>query len=167
MVRASKRGELKRYRDKIQQVLAKYHDSKPVQTALMIADDLLNYRPHADWTKHHRCAEQMKRLRDGGITARDVVQRAAEVWALQQFDQRFETRKVLDNAMARHLLQLVPQGTYRAPGTLLRYLGEMLTDDLGLFCTGVCRQIERDDAARRDARRTFNDGWAIRGEQPK
>lgn len=164
MIKASRRHELKRYREKIQQVLAKYHDSKPVQIALTLADDLLVYRPRADFTKHHRTAEQMKRLRNGGITARDVLQRICEVWALQMFDQRFEDVKVLENALARHLLQLVPQGTYRPPGTLLRYLGSMLAEDFGLFCTGVCRQIDRDAEARRDARKVFNEGWAIRGE---
>lgn len=163
-VRATRRHELKRYREQIREVLAKYHNSAPVQAALTIADDLLNYVPRRDYTKHHRCAEQMKRLRAGGITAKDILQRVAEVWSLQMFDHRLEDRKVLDNAMARHLLQIVPQGTYRPQGTLLRYLGAMLTDDLGLFCTGVCRQITKDAETRATARKVFDRGWAIAGE---
>jgi hypothetical protein len=163
-VNTSTRGELRRYREPISRVLAKYSESDAVQKALHVADDILLYRPRADFTVHYKIQEQMRRLRAEGVTARELLQRVCEVVALQMLDNRFENERVFTYALARHVLQLRSQKTWRPGGVLCRYLGALLRDELGVFPHAVLRQIEKDAEARRDAKRAFETGWQIRGE---
>ena len=158
-----KRGELATYRDRISFVLDKYACSNAVTAAVMVADDLLNWRPRADFTVHYRLAEEMRRLRDGGVTARQMLQRVSEVWALQAFDGRFGSERELRVSLARGVLLLRPLGK-RPYGPLLGLLGRELQEDLGKFAAGVCWRIEEDAKVRAGARKAF-DQWAMRGEE--
>lgn len=158
-----KRGELATYRDRISFVLDKYACSNAVTAAVMVADDLMNWRPRADFTVHYRLAEEMQRLRSGGVTAREILQRIAEVWALQAFDQRFASERELQVSLARAVLLLRPLQK-RPYGPLLRLIGRELQEDLGKFAAGVCWRIERDAEVRAGAKKAF-DQWAMRGEE--
>ena len=159
-----KKGELAQYRKRISFVLDKYATSSAVSAAVMLADDLLNWKPRADFTNHYRLATQMTRLREAGCTAREIIQRVAEVWSLQAFDQRFGSERELEYALARAVLMLRSQGKWRPSGPLLRLLGSELHEALGKFAAGVCWRIERDDEVRAGAKKAF-DSWAMRGEQ--
>jgi hypothetical protein len=163
-VRATRAGELRRHREPISRVLAKYGHSKAVQAALHIADDILLYRPRADFTVHYQIQEQMTRLRTAGVTARELLQRVCEVVALQMLENRFESERVFTYSLARHVLQLRSQVKWRPTGVLLRYLGTVLREELGVFPYGVLQRIERDAEARKDAKRAFESGWTIQGE---
>src|SRR6185437_13247230 len=63
-----RRGELAKYRERISFLFDKYACSKPVTAAVMVADDLLNWRPRMGFTNHYRLAANMERLRNGGCT---------------------------------------------------------------------------------------------------
>ncbi len=158
-----KRADLAIHRKRISFVLDKYGRSKAVAAAVMLADDLLNWRPKHDWTVQYTLAEQMQRLRDGGVTAREVLQRVCEVWALQAFEQRFDGERVLEYGLARAVLMLRGQRTWRPAGPLLRLLGRELREAFGKFAAGVCWRIEEDDKVRAGAKQAF-DQWAMRGE---
>ena len=158
-----KKGELARHRKRISFVLDKYANSSAVSAAVMLADDLLNWKPRADFTNHHRLATQMTRLRDAGCTAREIIQRVSEVWSLQAFDQRFANERELEYGLARAVLMLRSQGKWRASGPLLRLLGGELHETFGKFAAGVCWRIEKDAEVRAGAKQAF-DQWAMRGE---
>lgn len=158
-----RRGELAKYRDRISFVLDKYACSKAIEAAVMLADDFLQWRPRADFTNHYKLASHMQRLKDGGCTARELIQRVCEVWALQAFDQRFADERELMYAMARSVLMLRSQGKTRPAGPLLRLLGRELLEDLGKFAAGVCMRITQDDEVRAGAKRAFEQ-WSMRGE---
>jgi hypothetical protein len=132
---------------------------------VLIADDYLHWRPRADFSNHYKLADQMQRLRTHArpTTAREFLQRCCEVWALQAFDQRFDTGELLRISMARGVLMLRAQGTFRPGRPLLRLLGDQLVDDLGKFCAGVCLKIEQDHQTRANAKRDF-ESWAIAGQ---
>ena len=159
------KGDLKKYREQIDRTLDRYACSKAVHAAVLIADDYLHWRPRSDFTNHYTLADQMKRLRTHArpTTAREFLQRSCEVWALQAFDQRFDTTELLAISMARGVLMLRGQGTFRPGRPLLRLLGDQLVEDLGKFCAGVCLKIEADHQMRVNAKRAF-ESWAIAGQ---
>lgn len=159
-----RRGELAKYRERISFVLDKYGSSKAVDAAVMLADDFLQWKPRGDFTNHYRLAAQMQRLKEGGCTAREFLQRVCEVWALQAFDQRFANERELLFALSRGVLYLRPQGTSRPAGPLLKLLGRELLADLGKFAAGVCMRIEKDDEVRAGAKKAFEQ-WTMRGEE--
>ena len=164
--RALKHAELMRHREPVARTLAKYLESSAVKSALMLADDVLTFRPRHDFGYENEMREQMLLLRDHGVTAREVLQRVCEIWCLQAFDQRFSTDRELHHALARGVLKLRRWGLWRPGSRLLRSLGRELQEQLGTFATGLYMQIEKDHEVRAQAKKNFETGWTIRGEAP-
>jgi hypothetical protein len=163
--RSLRNSALQQHRERIARALSKYQNSSAVKHAVMLADDLLSFRPRHGFGVEERLQAQMLRLRGEGVTARELLQRVTEVWALQAFDQRFDSERELDHAMARAVLKLRPMRTWRPAGPLLRHLGREIREELGRFCAGLCMRLDADDEVRVQARKAFETGWTMDGEE--
>lgn len=161
------RGVLKRYREEIARVLAKYGHTPAVAAALNTCADLLLYQPSSDFTSHHATAAQFARLRDGAVTPRDLLQRAVEVFAVHKFDGQWTTPAVLDSTLARFTMQLRPSyGVWRPRQPLLRYMGGLIRENLALFPYAVLARVERDRNIKATAKELYSkpEAWKLAGE---
>ncbi|MGH7489084.1 MAG: hypothetical protein ACREMY_26295, partial [bacterium] len=123
-----------------------------------------SYRPPRDFRVHYDIAREMTRLRENGCTAREIIQRLTEVYALAMTTARFRTAKELAHALGRNVLKLRSRAGQKPNGVLVRYLGNILKEDLGSFCTALFARVESDGDVRAKAKQAFRDGWTIRGE---
>jgi hypothetical protein len=160
-VKVPRHLEYRRYRDPVAKTLAKYGRSNAVQKALVVADDLLTYRPQMDYKNHLQLAEHMALLREGGVTAREILQNVCETAAMRMLGRRLEEERAFDYALARRVLMLRPRGTWRPGGPLLRYAGNLIREELGVFPYGLLAKLEEDDQARAQAKEEFRTGWAV------
>jgi hypothetical protein len=99
--RAVRPSELRPYDEPVTRTLARYLNSKAVQAALLLASELLNYRPHREYSWELKLQSQMARLRDGGVTPRELLARICAVWALQVDRERFASPREIHHAVAR------------------------------------------------------------------
>jgi hypothetical protein len=156
--------ERRKYRDSIEQTLARYAQSPAVNSALFVASDLLQWRARRDFTTHHQMQAHMLRLRSQGAEAREILQRVCEIAALHVFDARFSTAQEMDIACARHVLftRKPPKKIYGGP--LLRFVGTEVREAFGVFPFGVLDRINRDVQVRQQAKKAFETGWTLPGE---
>jgi hypothetical protein len=165
-VKVPRHLEYRRYRDPVAKALAKYERSKAVQAALAVADDLLTYRPRMDYKNHQQLAEHMAFLREGGVTAKEILQNVCETAAMRMLGRRLEEERAFDYVLARRVLMLRPRatrrpGAWRPGGPLLRYAGNLIREEFGVFPYGLLAKLEADDEARAQAKEAFRTGWAV------
>lgn len=157
--------EMRRHQERVARTIAAYLNSSAVKAALIVAADLLNYRPRHDFGWENETQKHMQRLASQGVTPRELLVRVCSVWALQAFDARFNDGKELDYALARAVLRLRSAGQrFRPGGKLLKYLGREIREQLGKFCVGLCKRVEQDDQRRAAAQQAFSNGWHLEGE---
>ncbi len=166
-VKVPRHLEYRRYRDPVAKTLAKYDRSKAVQAALAVADDLLTYRPRMDYKNHLQLAEHMAFLREGGVTAKEILQNVCETTAMRMLGRRLEEERAFDYALARRVLMLRPraarrEGSWRPGGPLLRYAGNLIREEFGAFPYGLLAKLESDDEARAVRKEAFLTGWTVR-----
>lgn len=156
---------IREHREPIAKALARYRNSDAVRSAELVAADLLNFRVRSALSAPQRATEeQMARLRNGGVTPRDLLQRVCEIWALQARDSRFDDSRELHHALARAVLRLRPMRTWRPGGPLLRFLGNEILEELGTFAAGLCARIEHDAEVKRQAKKSWETGWTLDGK---
>jgi hypothetical protein len=162
--RGLRAAERRKYRNAVEEALARYAQSPAVTSALFIASDLLQWRARRDFTTHHQMAAHMLRLRSQGAEPREILQRVCEVVALHVFDARFTSATEMDTALARHVLfaRRPPKKIYGGP--LLRFVGSEVREAFGVFPFGLLDRINRDVQVRQEAKRTFETGWTLPGE---
>jgi hypothetical protein len=144
--------------------LARYRNSKAVQHALVLAADLLNYRPRREYSWELQLETQVARLRDGGVTPRELLAKICSVWALNADRERFRDAREFTYGIANEVLKLRKLGTWRPGGVLLSRLGQMIVDDLGSFAAGVWVKTQQDTDSRAEAHKAFSTGWQLDGE---
>jgi len=142
----------------IREGLGRYSNSKPVASALLLAEQILNYVPDYPWTWKLELQRRMGILRDAGKTPLDVVQRVAEHFAVvEKHSHLFKTQRAEHNALARHVLHLTKWGQWRPHSRLLLSFGAMLGEDLGAFSIQLLRRLHEDLAERQALRRSAAD----------
>ena len=163
--RSVKQAELKLHREPVARALARYQDSDAVKAALLATADVLTFRPQHEFTYLRDTATQLGKLVNQEVTPREVLQRTCEVWALSHFNQRFESGRELHHALAWGVLKLRPLHKFCPSGHMLRFLGGELQENLGRFAAGLCLKIEADSELRAKAKKAFETGWTLKGEE--
>jgi hypothetical protein len=148
----------------IREGLGRYQQSKPVTSALALAESTLEYVPDYGWTWQYDLEKRMAILRGAGVTPLNLIQRVAEHYALvERQPHLFKVQRSQHMALARHVLRLTKLGRWR-PGTrLLISLGGMLAEDLGAFAIQLLRRLQTDLAERQALRRSAADFDSIEG----
>lgn len=120
-----------------------------MDAALRLADELLNFRPFRGYGWELKIQEQMTRLRDHGVTPFDVLVRIVE--CAQYLELRpLRTQRETDYFYARGVLRAAPLHDYRAGGSVLRWLGPLIREQLEKWAHSFLQLVARRDAARRE-----------------
>lgn len=150
--------DLKTYRARVASGLARYENTKAVQAALHLSNEILNYRATFGWTKQLNLQSQMGRLRGAGVTPRDLLARVCEHYALVEANpHRFRTSREEDHAISRAVLRLDKMGTWRPNAHLMNYLGGILREELGAFAIMFIRRLQADARQRQEFREQLAD----------
>lgn len=156
--------QFKAHRERITAGLLRYSQSKPMQAACEIADQILNYRPATNFTYERQIATWAARAREAGVSAMDVLRAVAEVQAvLETSPAQFPDGRAERHAFARRVLRLGPGwGKWRPHGRLLNNFGALLRESLGSWAWAFLKRLDQDAEAKRELRRRAADFDSIK-----
>lgn len=158
--RAVNRAEMENYRGIVGRGIAARITSEPVQAALQLAAVLMEYEPSRGYSVQFKIREQMQRLKEAGVTAREFLIETCAVFAMELLDgHRFPNTRSVDYTAARQVLKLSPQGRFRPNSTILSHLGGMLRDELAAFAYAITREAAKFDTKRIELRERMLGGW--------
>jgi hypothetical protein len=145
-------------REFIREGLARYRNSKPVESALKLADAILNYTPDYQWMWKRDLERRMAILRSAGVTPNDLLQRVAEHYAcVERMPHLFKSQRGQHVALARHVLKMKRPGCRDTTARLRFSLGSLLAEDLGAFAIQLLRRLQQDLEERHSLRRQAAD----------
>jgi hypothetical protein len=136
--------------------LTLYANTKGVNAALKLADEVLNYRAPAGFAAYTQIDNQMRRLRDHEVTPRDILLRVAAVYAYARV-RTFGDDRAFNAALARAVLRLAPLRGYRPLCRVLQWLADEITQRLTLFANAFVARLESDAEREREERRASTD----------
>lgn len=161
-----RRVDLARHSERIAHALANLERAPAVIAAHTEAERLLNYRaPHGAPKGARELDSQMRRLRFAGTVPREVVQRACEVFFLDQ-DGTFYDLRSCQFALARQVLLIRKLGTYRAGSRLLAFMGELLHDRFAVFAVKLRKHTDDETEEARMRRDAMLHGWTAAPDTP-
>jgi hypothetical protein len=136
----------------------RYATHKATEAGLQLASEVLNYRATHGFTYQLEIQRYMTRLRDGGITAADVLIRVTEFVAHTE-QRKFASQREEDFALARIVISLAPvrRGERRPTGRVLAVLGAMLRDACYLYAMRLAKKLREDAEERSKLRRRSGD----------
>lgn len=104
--------------------------------------------------------EQFRRLKEGGVTARELLTETCAVFAMELLeDLRFPSPRAADYTAARQVLKLRNQGRFRPNSVLLKQMGGYLRDQLAAFAYAITREAAKFDTKRIELRERMLGGW--------
>lgn len=134
--------------DWITQELKSVAGHPAMDAALVLADELLHYKPSRGYSWEHAVTKQGYRLLDHGVTPFDILVRVVELANYERV-RPMRTPRERDYAYARAVLRAAPLHRFRAEGALLKYLGALVLDRLDSFAQSFLRLIDRRAEARK------------------
>jgi hypothetical protein len=94
---------------------------------------------------------ELRRLADNGVTALELIQRIAELYAVEYSTAgRFRSVRELECALSRSVMKLRVCRERAAPAVaLVRELGMFLRENFGAWAIHLLRKLESDHATKR------------------
>lgn len=139
---------------------AKYRDHKATQTALSLAQMLLDWKPTAEFTYQTHAWRLLKGLRDNGVLPEHVLVRVLEwIGWMNANPGKVVNQREEDSHLARLVLTLTPYGLrYRPPGGhTIRLIGELVREHCYLWAMRLATKLEADGDAMANLRRSSGD----------
>lgn len=117
----------------------------------LVERELFGYVPRHGWTGEVETQGAFTWLREKGVTPADVLQRVAEVAAVEHWGRaRFGEEREVHYAYARSVLRLGKMGTWRPAARLLRFMGPLIVDELAPWAVGFLRRLDKDQGKKAD-----------------
>lgn len=154
-------SELKPYTERYYRMMERYGNRKATEVALLIAEELLNYRATQQYRWQRQLQGMLEHVRNHGATAADLLRRVCVHYAYAcDHPERVKYGINAEDAMlGRGVMRLAPlqKVGHRWPTVALRHLGFMCRDGLYMFARGMRERWLKDEEQREERRRASMD----------